>query len=71
MGHHPYILLEAGEEEAFARRFGENSPLARLDWPPRYETVEGTKVRIWDPADRARFVAGETIATGRIEPDAR
>jgi hypothetical protein len=71
MGHHPYILLEAGEEEHFARRFGENSPLARLDWPARYETVEGTKVRIWDPADRARFVAGETISTGKIEPHVR
>jgi hypothetical protein len=66
MGYQPYILLEAGEEEEFRARFGENSALARLDWPARYETIEGITVRIWDPADRARFLAGATIETERI-----
>jgi hypothetical protein len=65
-GAHPFILLEEAEEEHFTRRFGEASAIARLDWPPRFETQAGIRVRIWDPADRARHLAGETIETQPI-----
>jgi hypothetical protein len=67
-GYYPYIVLEAGEEEPFKRRFGGYSALAALDWPPRYQTTTGTIVRVWDPADRDRVRAGETIVTVPIAP---
>jgi hypothetical protein len=65
-GYHPYIVLEEGEEANFRQRFGALSELARLDWPPAARRSEPIVVHIYDPADRARFLAGEGILTGDI-----
>jgi hypothetical protein len=62
-GYRPYIVLEAGEEPAFRQRFGEHNSWGRLDWPPVSNTSRGVSVRIYDPADRDRFLAGEPITT--------
>ena len=42
-GHHPYALLEAWEVDAWRRRFGESSALARLDFQPirRFQKPDG------------------------------
>ena len=65
-GYHPYIALEEGEEPDFRQQFGSFSPLAALDWPPAAERREPVHVRIYDPADRARYLAGQGIVTGDI-----
>lgn len=52
-GYQPYIVLEDWEEPLFLRRFERYSALAALDWPPRVLLDHSTKVRIYDPADRA------------------
>jgi hypothetical protein len=62
-GYHPYIAVEEGEEPAFRERFGRYSQLAALDWPPIANTSRRVSVRIYDPADRDRFLAGDPIAT--------
>jgi 4-amino-4-deoxy-L-arabinose transferase-like glycosyltransferase len=62
-GYRPYIVVEKGEEPAFRERFGDHSRLGALDWPPISNTSRGVSVRIYDPADRNRFLAGEPIAT--------
>jgi hypothetical protein len=59
-GLEPYILLDSGEEAAFRQRFA-GSDLARLDWPPLLEIAP--QVRLYQPAARARYLAGETSAT--------
>jgi hypothetical protein len=64
--HTPYVVLEDWEEQPFRRRFGEASSIGRLDWPPRAEIRGAGVVRIYDPADRARFLAGEAIRTERV-----
>ena len=66
-GYRPYLTLERGEEDAFRMQFAAHSDLAALDWPPIARTFRGVEVRIYDPADRARYLAGEPIATGDIE----
>jgi hypothetical protein len=65
-GYHPYIALDEGEESIFRRRFDRLSDLAQLDWPPVAERFQPIRVRIYDPADRARFLAGQAIATGDV-----
>ena len=60
-GWHPYFLLERREESPFRARFRGSSSLGELDWPPRFDL--GRQVRIYDPADRARYLAGDTYAT--------
>lgn len=65
-GRRLYFALEEGEEPAFRKRFAERSHLGRLDWPPVVKTFRGVSVRIYDPSDRARFLAGEPIVTGDI-----
>ena len=62
----PFIALEEAEEALFRDRFGRWSEIARLDWPPAVARAEPIRVRIYDPADRARFLAGEAIATGDV-----
>lgn len=57
----PYLLLERREEPEFRARFRGASPLGGLDWPPRFDL--NRQVRIYDPADRARFLSGETYPT--------
>jgi hypothetical protein len=63
-GAQPYILVERREEADFRARFRDQSEVGRLDWPPRFDV--GRQARIFDPADRARFLAGETYATENV-----
>ncbi len=60
-GQTPYILVERREEAEFRDRFRGHSALGALDWPPRFNI--GGQARIFDPADRARYLAGEAYAT--------
>jgi hypothetical protein len=64
-GYAPYFLIEDWEEPAFKARFAHVTPLGGLDWPPRAEIRGAVTVRIYDPLDRARFLAGEDIKTDR------
>lgn len=68
-GHAPYILLERPEERPFRDRFRAASELGALDWPPRFDMARQT--RIYDPADRARYLRGESYATENIRPARR
>jgi hypothetical protein len=60
----PYFLLERREEPEFRARFRGQSEVGGLDWPPRFDL--NRQVRIYDPADRARFLAGESYATENV-----
>jgi hypothetical protein len=60
----PYVLLERREEPEFRARFRGQSQIGGLDWPPRFDLDR--QVRIYDPADRARFLAGESYATENV-----
>lgn len=68
-GRRPYFALESWEEDQFKDRFAPHSPLGRLDWPPMAEVGRPVKVRFYDPRDRARFLAGEPVATSRDRRD--
>lgn len=57
----PYLVLATEEEPIFRARFGRASVLGGLDWPPIARV--GRTVRVYDPADRARYFAGETVPT--------
>jgi hypothetical protein len=59
-------VVEEGEESIFKSRFAASSEFGRLDWPPSVERFEPIHVRIYDPADRARYMAGDPIITGDI-----
>jgi hypothetical protein len=63
-GLQPYLLIERREELDFRARFRGQSDLGRLDWPPRFDVSR--QVRIYDPADRARYLAGESYATENV-----
>jgi hypothetical protein len=60
----PYLAVEAWEADAFRSRFRGHSPAADLDWPPR--AALGNVIFVYDPADRDRYLAGETVPTERI-----
>jgi dolichyl-phosphate-mannose-protein mannosyltransferase len=68
-GRVPYLLLERAEERDFRDRFRAASELGALDWPPRFDMAR--QARIYDPADRARYLAGESYATENIRPARR
>lgn len=70
-GRRAYFVLEAWEEAQFRDRFARFSALGLLDWPPIAEVGKPVKVRFYDPRDRRRFLAGETVATVRGPSDAR
>ena len=63
-GRPAFLLLEDWEEQDFRARFGGRSRYGDLDWPPTAQL--GRAVRIYDPADRARHLAGERVATAQI-----
>jgi len=65
-GHRPYILVESWEEPAFRSRFGNQSDIGKLDWPPKYEIDR--VVRIFDPKDRSRYDRGENVDTEYLWP---
>lgn len=60
-GRQPYFLFERREEPEFRSRFGGYSRYGGLDWPPRLDL--NRQVRVYDPGDRERFLAGETYPT--------
>ncbi len=68
-GQPPYILLEDWEAPLFRQRFAGSSPIGQLDWPPMAElrTGGGTRVWLYAPGDRARYLRGESIVTERIQ----
>lgn len=68
-GARPYLLLERREEPEFRARFRGHADLGGLDWPPRFDL--NRVVRIYDPADRARYLAGEPYATEQVSPARR
>ena len=51
----PILLLDTSEEAAFRQRLDAASPIGRLDWPPMARL--GRTIRVYDPADRARYFA--------------
>lgn len=63
-GLQPYLLFERGEERQFRERFRAHSDIGALDWPPRFDL--NRQVRIFDPADRARVLAGESYVTENL-----
>ena len=63
-GRTPYILVERREEAEFRERFRGTSLLGALDWPPRFDL--NRQVRIFDPADRVRYLAGEAYPTENV-----
>jgi hypothetical protein len=66
-GRQPFILLERREERDFRERFAAQGGIGALDWPPRFDI--NRQVRIYDPADRARFLAGEAYATENVRSE--
>ena len=60
-GRTPYILVERREESEFRERFSGHAEIGALDWPPRFN-VAG-QVRVFDPTDRVRYLAGEAYPT--------
>lgn len=67
-GRVPYILVERREEAEFRDRF-RGAAIGALDWPPRFNI--GGQARIFDPADRVRYLAGEEYATESTRPARR
>ena len=63
-GYAPLIALDVSEREAFRKHFAGRTPFAHLDWPARI-TI-GRDISVYDPADRARHLAGEKIPTESI-----
>ena len=57
------IVMERWEEEGFRRRFA-GQTYGALDWPPRYAVDR--RVRIFLPADRARYLAGQPVPTDTV-----
>ena len=68
-GQQPFVLLERREEADFRARFRVQSDIGKLDWPPRFDV--NREVRIFDPDDRARYLAGEAYPTENIRPRLR
>jgi hypothetical protein len=59
-GYRPYFVFESWEEAEFRRHFA-GSAVAALDWPPAAEIA--SQVRIYDVADRERYLRGDGYAT--------
>jgi hypothetical protein len=68
-GYEPFIMIEDWEEPLFRARFGERATAGQLDWPPRFEIDR--RVKIFNPSDRERFLAGERIATEYVRQNRR
>ncbi len=60
-GFEPFIIVEEWEEPLFRERFAGTSRLGDLDWPPRYQIQP--RLRIFQPRDRDRYLAGDHIPT--------
>jgi hypothetical protein len=64
-GYRPLLALEDAEEGAFRGRFA-GEAAGELDWPPLVEVHAPVRVRIYDPAQRDRYRAGERVETEHI-----
>jgi hypothetical protein len=60
-GLEPYILVERWEEPLFRERFATAAQIGDLDWPPRFDLIG--QVRIFNPADRGPYMAGQPVPT--------
>jgi len=60
-----YFVLDAWENEPFRAKFS-SVPAAALDWPPAIEAGSSHRTRLWNLADRGRFLKGENITTIRL-----
>jgi hypothetical protein len=60
-GYEPYILLEEWEEPLFRAHFSPTNVFGRVEWPPTIEYNGAPRVRVYAIADRARYLAGESI----------
>ena len=68
-GFHPLIVVDQHEEEQFRRRFSSSGATGALDWPP--SAIVHRLVRVFDPAERARFVAGGVVSPTYVDPPRR
>ena len=64
-GYTPYFVVEDSETALFSERFAA-TPLGALDWPPLAEFQGSADVRVYDPSDRRRYLAGESVVTREI-----
>jgi hypothetical protein len=64
-GHQLYVVLDAWENEPFLDKF-KDMPAVALDWPPLLDAGTSHRTRVWNLADRARFLAGENLHTVRL-----
>jgi hypothetical protein len=60
-GFRPYFLFEGPEEGDFRARFATASEVGAVDWPPMADIL--SRVRIYDPDDRMRYLAGQRVTT--------
>jgi hypothetical protein len=60
-----YVVLDAWENETFLAKF-KDVPAVALDWPPVSDAGTSHRTRVWNLADRARFLAGENLRTARL-----
>jgi len=58
-GYAPYVLLEDWEESMFRAHFGRRDLAGRVDWPPAIECYGPVTLRVYNPNDRQRYLAGE------------
>jgi 4-amino-4-deoxy-L-arabinose transferase-like glycosyltransferase len=65
-GHPVFVVSEQPEDEAFRRRFAAAASIGALDWPPRIEVRGSRRVLVHAVDDRARYLAGEPVATRRV-----
>jgi hypothetical protein len=63
-GYRPYFLFETNEEAPFRQRFATHTSLGALEWPPLAQIDRS--IRIFDPADLARYRRGEYVKTDRV-----
>jgi hypothetical protein len=63
LGRRPVLVIEDWEKPVLRARFP-SGPIASLDWPPRAEAGQTTRVGVWDPADRDK-PAG-SVVTDRL-----
>jgi hypothetical protein len=63
LGRRPVLVVEDWEKPALRARFPSGA-MASLDWPPRADAGQTTRVGVWDPVDRVAPPA--SIVTDRL-----
>jgi hypothetical protein len=64
-GRAAFIVLEDAEEPRFRARFS-SQRFGALDWPPHAEINAPVRVRVYDPAERERYLGGGAVATEHV-----